>query len=100
VRVAGVVAESQSVPVYVPFLFAGWGVLCWFAGARRMARDQRGEMRRLAEIRARSRLLYPFGGGDVEREFAMQWRFRWLWPVTAVGYEFAVLGMFVLAFWH
>jgi hypothetical protein len=63
-----------------------------------MVRDQRGEIRRIAEMRARSRRLHPFGGGDVEREFAMQWRSRWLWPVASVGYVVGVLWMFVLAF--
>jgi hypothetical protein len=97
--VVGVFAESQSVPIFVSFLGVAWGVLCWFAGVRRLVQDPQGEIRRNAEMRGRSRLLHPFGGGDVERAFTWQWRFRWLWPVATVGYVFGVLWMFVLAFW-
>ena len=43
--------------------------MCWFAAVRRLVRDPRAEVRRIAESRARSRLLHPFGGGDVDREF-------------------------------
>jgi hypothetical protein len=96
--VVRVLAENQPVPVYVPLVGVAWGVLCWFAGVRRWVRDPRGETRRNAEIRARSRLLHPFRAGDIEREFAMEWRLRWLWPVAIVGYVLGVLWSFVLAF--
>jgi hypothetical protein len=98
VLVVGDLAGSQSVPVYVPFLLAAWGVLCWFAGLRRIVRDPRGDIRRIAEVRARSRILHPFGGGDVEREVRAQWRMSWLMPVVILGYILAVIWMFVLAF--
>ena len=52
-----VLGESQDVPLYVPIVFAGWGVVWWFMGLRRMIRDPRAELRRYAEVRARSRLL-------------------------------------------
>lgn len=92
-----VLGESQDVSLYVPIVFAGWGVVWWFMGLRRMVRDPRAELRRYAEVRARSRLLHPFGGGDVEREFRQLWRGRWLLWAAVIGYVVGVLGVFVTA---
>jgi hypothetical protein len=75
-----------STPIAVPVVFTAWGVLCWFVGFRKLLRDPRAAIQEIAEARARSRLLHPFGGGDVETEFKWQWRMRWLiWPIV-LGY--------------
>lgn len=62
------------------------GGLFWLLGAGQLLRDPRAFIRRVAEQRARSRLLHPFGGGDVEREFRQQWRWRWGWAAMATGW--------------
>jgi hypothetical protein len=92
-----VLGETQDVPLYFPIVFAGWGVVWWCMGLRRMVRDPHVELRRSADVRARSRLLHPFDGGDVEREFRQLWRMRWLWWPAAIGYAVGVLGLFVTA---
>jgi hypothetical protein len=76
----------------VPVLFTVWGGLCWFVGVRKLFRDPRRAIREIAEARARSRLLHPFGKGDVETEFRQQWRMRWVGYVAIVGYTACVCG--------
>jgi hypothetical protein len=83
------VIACQGTPIAVPVLLTTWGLLCWFVGVRQFVRDPRAMLRKIAEQRSRSRLLHPFGGGDVEQEFQRQWRLRWIVPVVIVGY---VLG--------
>jgi hypothetical protein len=64
--------------------------VCWFAGFKRLLRNPRAEIQGIAEARAKSRILHPFGGGDVEVEFRRQWRLRWVIWVVVPGYVIGV----------
>lgn len=88
---------ASSTPLTVPIFFTAWGLFCWFAGFRRLLRDPRTGIREIAEARARSRLLHPFGGGDVEMEFRQQWRMRWVLWVAVVGYALGTVGAWIAA---
>jgi hypothetical protein len=95
-------AEGTTVPLYVPLVFAAWGLFIWLIADRQMVRDPRGEFRKMAEKRARSRVVRLLGGsGDPEVEFQQLWRTRWLWPAVALLYVAVVLlfGFKSLAGW-
>ena len=82
-----VFACRTETPLLVPALRPRSGVkadVCSFAGFGRMVKDPRAEVRKIAEVRARRRLLHPFGGGDAETEYRQQWRRRWVFPIAAV----------------
>jgi hypothetical protein len=84
-------ACSTTTPVYVPLVLTAWGLLCWFGGFRKFVRDPRAAIQDIAETRAKSRLLHPFGGGDVVQEFRRQWRLRWVGWIAILGYAVGVL---------
>jgi hypothetical protein len=96
-RVLRPTVVACSTPLSVPITFTAWAVLCWFAGFRTLLRDPATGIRQIAEARSRSRLLHPFGGGDVDKEFKRQWRLRWLiWPVV-IGYLLGTLAAWIAA---
>ena len=95
--VSGPRVLASSTPLTVPIFFTAWGLLCWFAGFRRLLRDPRAWTREIAEARARSRILHPFGGGDVETEFRQEWRMRWLIWVAVVGYALGTIWAWIAA---
>src|SRR5437899_1358532 len=86
---------ATTTPVLVPIVGTAWGVLCWFAGFRKYVRDPRRAIRDIAEARAKSGLLHPFGGGDVDEEFRQQWRMRWIGWTAIGGYALGVLAAWV-----
>ena len=86
---------SPTIPVLVPIALTAWGIVCWFAGFRKYVHDPRAAIQEIAEARAKSRLLHPFGGGDVEAEFRQQWRMRWIGRAAIGGYALGVLYAWV-----
>ena len=62
-----------------------------------MWRDPAGQLREMAEHRAKNRLLHPLRGGDPDEEFRSLWSSRWAMPVIAGGYVLGVIGLWVTA---
>jgi hypothetical protein len=92
-----VLAASQDVPLYVPLVFGVPIIGLFFGKGRDVWRDPDAYDRRVAEARARSRVLHPFGGGDVEREFEGQRRFRWITRLALIGYVVGTLTLLIAA---
>jgi hypothetical protein len=72
-------------PLYVPLIFAAFGVLMWFRSMRPMLRDPEGQLRKAAQKRAR---LFR---SDEDAEFDQLWRGRWMYWVVFAVYCFVVL---------
>ena len=91
------VGVEQEVPLYVPIIFLGWGVLVAWLN-RKAFKDPDGALRRMAAKRAKSRAVRLVGGsGDPQREYEQLRRNRWIFPVVAVAYASGVLWLFVVA---
>jgi hypothetical protein len=73
----------------VPFIIFGIPVTKLFF---REARNPEATIRRIAEQRAKSRLLGWMGDSrDPDEQFRQQWKLRWLGPLAVGGYWLAVL---------
>ncbi|MEQ1873704.1 MAG: hypothetical protein ABL953_08265 [Ilumatobacteraceae bacterium] len=84
-------------PLYVPILFLGWGILLAVVN-RKAFKDPDGELRRMAAKRASGRVVRFLGGtGDPEEEYQTLRKGRWVYPVGAVLYAAVVAWMFVVA---
>lgn len=93
-----VLATGGTVPLYVPVLFLGWGIVLWLTAGRKIARNPRGEFRSMAEKRATSRVVRGLGGsGDPDVEFDSLWRSRWLFVAIPFAYLAMVAVFFVKA---
>lgn len=88
---------ADSVPLVAPIAYTAWGVLCWFAGFRTLICEPHEGVRRMAEVRARSRLLHPLRAGNGEKEFAQQWRLRWIGYLAMAGYVIGTIALWIAA---
>ena len=94
---ASVIAASSDIPVAVPLIFLAFGVFLVMVN-RKAFTDFDGELHRVAEKRARSKVVRFLGGsGDAAREYAGLRKSRWLAPVILVAYFAIVLVALVKA---
>jgi hypothetical protein len=92
-----VILACEATPLGVPVAFTAWGVMLWFTEGRTMWRNPTDEIRKMAEIRAKSRIVHPRGRGDADQEFDRLWSSRWIAPVVAIGYSAGVIGLWITA---
>jgi hypothetical protein len=91
-------AAGSAPPLIVPIIFTAWAVILWFVAGRKMVRDPHGEFRKMAQKRARSRIVRTLGGsGNVDTEFESLWRARWLFPAVSVLYVLMLVFFWVRA---
>ena len=84
-------------PLYVPLVFIGWGAMCLYLN-RSAFKDFDGWLRRMAQSRARSRVVGLLGGsGDVEQEYQNLRRTRRLFPTTVILYSGITIWFLVIA---
>ncbi len=92
-----VIVASSDIPVVVPLIFLAFGVFVVIVN-RQAFTDFDGELHRMAEKRAKSRIVRSLGGsGDAAQEYEGLRKSRWLAPVILVAYFAIVLGALVKA---
>jgi hypothetical protein len=92
-----VIVAEQQMPLYVPLIFLGWGAICLYLN-RSAFRDFDGWLRRMAQSRARSRVVRLLGGtGDVEQEYRNLRRTRRSFLIIPILYSGVVIWFLVIA---
>ncbi len=94
---ASVIAASSDIPLAVPLIFFAFGVFVVIVN-RQAFTDFDGGLHRMAEKRAKSRIVRALGGsGDAAQEYELLRKLRWLAPAIVLGYFAIVLVMAVKA---